>query len=112
MGYTDKLRQVCAWRNVDQSTLASKLNLSKSTISRILSGSQEPKLRVAYQLAKELNVTLDALMDPEREIGLNDQMMLLTEDEVRILWLVREMGCKQAFDRLVRMPPPPVQPEP
>jgi hypothetical protein len=66
---------------------------------------------VAYEIAKELNVTLDALMSESQEIGPNDQLMLLTEEEVRILWLVREMGSREAIHRLAKVVAPPSKPE-
>src|SRR5437868_1535947 len=69
MGYTEKLQQLCALRGLDQSALAGKLGLSKSSVSRILSGAQEPKLRLAYDLAKVLGVTLDYLVDDSLEVG-------------------------------------------
>ena len=60
MGYAEKLQKLCALRSLDQATLANKLGLSKSSISRILSGIQEPKLLLAYDLAKALGVTCEA----------------------------------------------------
>ena len=102
MGYTDKLQRLCALRGMDQSALASKVNLSKSSISRILSGTQEPKLRLAYDLAKALGVTLDYLVDDSPEIGPTDQLVMLSDDEVAILKIVRRLGTDVAFDRLLQ----------
>src|SRR5947208_5280102 len=99
MGYTDKLQRLCALRGMDQSALASKVNLSKSSISRILSGTQEPKLRLAYDLAKALGVTLDYLVDDSPEIGPTDQLVMLSDDELAILKIVRRLGTDVAFDR-------------
>lgn len=104
MGYTDKLQQLCALRGLDQSSLASRVNLSKSSISRILSGSQEPKLRLAYDLAKALGVTLDYLVDDSPEIGPTDQLVMVSNDEMAILKIVRRLGPDVAFDRLLNVP--------
>jgi transcriptional regulator with XRE-family HTH domain len=111
MGYTDKLQKLCALKGLDQTALAKELGLSKSSISRILSGSQEPKLRVAFELARRLNVTVDFLMDESSELGSNDQLMMLSEDEVMILKIVRHLGPEVALDRLVHVSTPPSKPE-
>jgi transcriptional regulator with XRE-family HTH domain len=117
MGYTEKLQKACALRGLDQAALAGKVGLSKSSISRILSGAQEPKLGVAAALAKVLGVTLDYLVDESPEIGPNDQLVWLSEDEVTILKIVRRLGPDASFSRLVHQagaatkmeakPPPP-----
>ena len=107
MGYTDKLQKLCALRGLDQSALAQKVNLSKSSISRILSGAQEPKLRLAFDLAKALGVTLDYLVDDSPEVGPSDQLIMLSEDEVAILKIVRRLGRNEAFDRLLNVTAPP-----
>ncbi len=104
MGYTEKLQKACALRGLDQAALAGKVGLSKSSISRILSGAQEPKLGVASALAKVLGVTLDYLVDESPEIGPNDQLVWLSEDELTILKIVRRLGCDAAFSRLVHQP--------
>lgn len=103
MGYTDKLQKLCALRGLDQSALASRVHLSKSSISRILSGSQEPKLSLAYDLAKALGVTLDYLVDESPEIGPTDQLVMVSEDELAILKVVRRLGPDVAFGRLLNV---------
>src|SRR4051794_15342155 len=107
MGYTDKLQKLCALRGLDQSALAVRVNLSKSSISRILSGAQEPKLRLAYDLAKALGVTLDYLVDDSPEVGPTDQLVMVTEDELAILKIIRRLGTDCAFDRLLHNVPAP-----
>ncbi|MCA1686544.1 MAG: helix-turn-helix domain-containing protein [Planctomycetia bacterium] len=103
MGYKDKLQRLCALRGLDQSALAGKVNLSNSSISRILSGAQEPKLSLAYDLAKALGVTLDYLVDDSPEIGPTDQLVTVSEDEMAILKIVRRLGSDVAFDRLLNV---------
>jgi transcriptional regulator with XRE-family HTH domain len=110
MGYTDKLQKLCALRGLDQSALASKVGLSKSSISRILNGAQEPKLRLAYDLAKALGVTLDYLVDDSPEIGPSDQLVMVTEDELMIIKLVRLLGPTIAYQRLLNVPGTPEAP--
>lgn len=101
MGYREKLKRLCALRGLDQSALASRVGLTKSSISRILSGAQEPKLTVAYELAKALGVTLDYLIDDSPEIGPSDQLVSVSEEELTILKIVRHLGTAESIDRLL-----------
>ena len=105
MGYTDKLQKLCALRGLDQSELAGQVGLSKSSMSRILSGAQEPKLRLAYDLAKALGVTLDYLVDDAPEVSPFDQLVMVTDDELTILKMVRVLGTEAAMNRLLNAPP-------
>lgn len=101
MGYRDKLKKLCALRGLDQCSLASQVGLTKSSISRILNGAQEPKLSVAYELAKALGVTLNYLVDESLELGPTDQLVSVTEEEMTILRIVRQLGTSESFDRLL-----------
>jgi transcriptional regulator with XRE-family HTH domain len=105
MGYSEKLQKLCALRSLDQSALASKVGLSKSSISRILSGVQEPKLRLAYDLAKALGVTLDYLVEDSPELGPTQHLVMVTEEEMMILKMVRRLGTNVAIDRLLNVGP-------
>ena len=95
---------------MDQSALAVKVGLSKSSMSRILSGVQEPKLRLAYDLAKALGVTLDYLVDDSPEFDPNAQLVVVSEDELTILKIVRRLSSNVSIDRLLAVPPPPPPP--
>lgn len=106
MGYTDKLQKLCALRGLDQTALAGQVGLSKSSISRIMSGAQEPKLRLAFDLAKALGVTLDYLVDQSPEVGPADQLVMVSEDELTILKIVRRLGADISIDRLLNVPAP------
>jgi transcriptional regulator with XRE-family HTH domain len=111
MGYSEKLQKLCALRSLDQSALASKVGLSKSSISRILSGVQEPKLRLAYDLAKALGVTLDYLVEDSPELGPTQHLVMVTEEEMMILKMVRRLGTNVAIDRLLNVGPAAAAPE-
>src|SRR3954468_2104872 len=100
MGYAEKLQKLCALRGLDQSALAAKVGLSKSSISRILSGVQEPKLRLAYDLAKALGVSLDYLVEESPELGPTEHLVMVSEEEMMILKIVRRLGYNVAIDRL------------
>lgn len=111
MGYSEKLQRLCALRGLDQATLADQVGLSRSTISRIISGIQEPKLKLAHDLAKALGVTLDYLVEETLEIGPGEQLVALTEEERMILKIVRRLGSNVAIDRLLNVPPAASAPE-
>jgi transcriptional regulator with XRE-family HTH domain len=101
MGFADKIRRLCALKGLDQSTLAERIGISKSSMSRILSGLQEPKLRLAHELARALGVTMDYLADESDQDTPGDQMVELSDDERTILKIVRRLGHSLAMDRLV-----------
>jgi transcriptional regulator with XRE-family HTH domain len=101
MGYAERLRKLCATRGLDQSALAERVGISKSSMSRILSGAQEPKLLLAYELAKALGVTMDYLVDESLDDDPSCHLVVLTEDESTILKIVRRLGTSVAIDRLI-----------
>lgn len=105
MGYVEKLQKLCQLRGIDQSSLAARLGLSRSSMSRILSGAQEPKLRLAHELARALGVTLDFLVDDEQGLGPGDQFVMVNSDEQTILKLVRRLGYETSIDRLLGVAP-------
>ena len=112
MGYAEKLQQLCALRGLDQSALAVKVGLSKSSMSRILSGMQEPRLRLAYDLARALGVTLDYLVDDSPEVYPDARLVVVTEHELMILKIVRRLGSDVSLDRLLAVPTPQADEEP
>jgi transcriptional regulator with XRE-family HTH domain len=101
MGYAEKMRKLCAKRGVDHAWLARRVGLSKSSMSRILNGTQQPKLLLACELAKALSVTLDYLVDDSMETEPSGHQVVLTDDEVTILKIVRRLGSSVAIDRLL-----------
>ena len=108
MGYPDKLRQLCVLKGLDQSELAAKVGLTKSSMSRILSGSQVPKLDKAQELSRALGVSLDYLADDELEIQPAGQWVVISEDEITVLKLIRRLGIDAALDRLLGIEAPPI----
>jgi transcriptional regulator with XRE-family HTH domain len=104
MGYAENLQRLCAMKSLDQSTLASKVGLSKSSISRIVSGVQEPKLHLAYDLARALGVTLDYLVEDSPEPGPSQHLVMISDEEQMILKIVRRLGTNTSIDRLLNVP--------
>jgi transcriptional regulator with XRE-family HTH domain len=72
-------------------------------MSRILSGVQEPKLSLAFKLAEALGVTLDYLVSDSPDVGPTDQLVMVSEDEITILKLVRRLGTDVSMDRLLNV---------
>lgn len=101
MGYAEKLQKLCAMRGMDQSALAERIGISKSSMSRILSGVQEPKLRLAYDIARTLGVTLDYIVDDALDADPSGRTVVISEDELTILKIVRRLGTSVAIDRLL-----------
>lgn len=101
MGYSDKLRKLCLLRGLDQNTLAQRVGISKSSMSRILNGEQEPKLILAYNLAQELQVTLDSLLDDSDPVDATSSLVTLTQSQITILDLVDRLGYDTALNRLL-----------
>ena len=92
---------------MDQSDLARRVGLGKSTINRILKGTQEPKLSVAYELAKALGVSLDYLVEESVDVSSGPYSAMLSQEELTILRIARELGHDIAIKRLVNAPNPP-----
>lgn len=103
MGYAAKIRQLCLLRGLDQAQLASRIGLSRSSLSRILTERQDPKLRVAQAIANALGVSLDYLLAEVAESGRQQQTRWeeLSDDEVAILKVARRLGTASAMDRLL-----------
>lgn len=101
MGYADKLQQLCLLRGMDQVTLAQKVGVSKSSMSRILNGTQEPKLRLASDLAEALEVPLDYLVNDSAVLQPPVKTMPLTDEQLTILSIVDRLGYEAAIDRLL-----------
>jgi DNA-binding XRE family transcriptional regulator len=101
MGYADKIRKLCAMRDLDQTRLAEQVGVSKSSMSRILSGMQEPRLGLAHELARALGVSLDYLVDDRQEGEPAGHFAMVTEDELTILKIARRLGLSVAIDRLL-----------
>jgi putative transcriptional regulator len=100
MGYCDNLRRLCESKGWNQADLAARLGLSRSSLSRILRGVQEPKVGLAYELAQMLGVSLDALMEG-RAAESSPRTASLDEEEWAILRIVRRLGTTEALDRLI-----------
>jgi transcriptional regulator with XRE-family HTH domain len=59
------IRQARTSKNIKQETLAKKVNLSKSCISRIENGKRDTKLAMLKKIAIEIGVTTSSLLEEE-----------------------------------------------
>lgn len=91
---------------MEQSALAESVGLSRSSISRIFSGAQEPKLGVAWTLARALGVSLDFLADDTMDADPGSTWTRLSDDELTILKMVRRLGTDAAMNRLLAVRDP------
>src|SRR6476619_7106289 len=103
MGYAENMRRLCALRGLDQAGLAARVGVSRSSMSRILSGAQEPKLGVAWAMAKVLGVSLDSLLDSDREQS-GRRFEERSDEEASVLLVVRRLGVETALGRLIGAP--------
>ena len=62
---------------------------------------------LAHGLAKALGVTLDYLVEESPEIDPTQHLVMLTEEELMILKIVRRLGASGAIDRLLNVSPAP-----
>lgn len=63
MTFGDKLREVLEQKEIMQKDLAKKINISKSSMSDFITNRRLPNIMLARDLAKELGVSVDYLLD-------------------------------------------------
>ena len=70
MSFCDRLKNAREDRDISQTEMADKLNMTQSNYSKIESGLQEPNLDQLIKIAEIFNLTIDELLgvDPEKYI--------------------------------------------
>lgn len=106
------LVRVAEARGLNQAELGAAVGLGRSSMSRIATGAQEPKVGTAFTLARALGVSLDVLLDDPSGPAPGDVAMVpLTADERDLIRVARRVGIALAFDRVVGVPTPgPLKP--
>lgn len=116
MDFKDRLKELRMQKDLSQSALAKKLNISKSTISMLEVGARQPSIEVLELIADFFNVSLDYLngnddislyylsplvYDIAVKLHNDDEMFLLVERAEsdpeyrdRLLQIVKLMGDK------------------
>lgn len=56
-----RIKELRAWYNLTQEDLAKKIGVRKETILFIEKGNYNPSLKLAYDIAKALQTTIDGL---------------------------------------------------
>ena len=67
MEFAERLRELRKSKDLSQSELAKKLNISKSTVSMLEVGSRKPSWELMEQIADFFNVDLDFLLGKEEQ---------------------------------------------
>lgn len=119
MKLEEKLLTEMVRRGLNGQKLARVSKVSDSEISRILAGKSRPGLENAFRLAKAVGVSLDYLADDALDADPARSSDPLTSDErelldlahgigtaraLRILDIVRYLGCDMAMHRLLDVP--------
>jgi transcriptional regulator with XRE-family HTH domain len=65
MGFQQRVSEVLKAQHVSQATIARRINVHPSTLGRWISGESRPTVYQAWQLARELGVSLDYLLSED-----------------------------------------------
>ncbi len=96
-------------QGMTQKELGKRVGLTPSSLSRILSGTQQPKLEEAYVIAKELGVTLNDLVEDDQDYSPpTGSLVRVSQDDVCLLRVAHTLGVELAMARLVNAEPPRV----
>lgn len=110
MEYIQRIKRLLAHKAMTQGDLGERVGLKRAAMSRILSGKQEPKLSEAYELARELGVTLNDLVGDDPEVDSpTGQLVRVSQDDLCLLKVAHTLGAEVALARLVNAgtPRPP-----
>ena len=78
---TNRVAEIRKSRGISASDLARRVNVSRQTIYAIEAGTYVPNTEVSLQLARELEVSVDDLLDsPFTQIGTVDQIVESLEE--------------------------------
>ena len=99
MRFSEKLYRACTLRRMtNQRELADLARVSKSALNRWINGESVPSVEEAWRLAKVLEVPLEWLAaDDDQE---TPPASPVSEEEGKILWMVRTIGTDEAARRL------------
>lgn len=101
-GYMDfhtKLRDLMRLKRISQEELGKAVGVSQAQISKWVRGTNRPDTTQAWAIAKELNVSLDYLANPERD---ESPEQAVAEQEP--LGMLRTLGPELARLRLMKAP--------
>ena len=71
MSYNYRIKELLEKEHMTQFELAKRINLTPTSLSRYLKGTQEPKLEVIVKMANEFNVSIDYLIGTKNRLSNN-----------------------------------------
>jgi transcriptional regulator with XRE-family HTH domain len=107
-----RLRALRKQRDVTLDELSAETGISKSTLSRLESGSRRPTLELLLPLARVYGVTLDELVGAPPTGDPRVHLRPVTRGGMTMLPLTRRAGGVQAFKIIMRAASRPGEPEP
>ncbi len=100
MEYIQRIKRLLAHKAMTQGDLGERVGLKRAAMSRILSGKQEPKLSEAYELARELGVTLNDLVGDDPEVDSpTGQLVRVSQDDLCLLKVAHTLGAGTPGER-------------
>ena len=113
MSFAENLKQIRKEKNISQEKLAELLDVSRQAVSKWEQGIGYPEVEKLLLLSKELNISLDSLMETEIANGENPETGNVTgsiviespnENIVKMCIRDRYMGIRHsAGERLLRL---------
>lgn len=80
----EKIKTLRLSRNMTQSELAEKLNVTKSTVSSYENDSRQPSYEVLIKIASLFNITIDSLLMDKRN-GIYLDMHNLNQYQIKVI---------------------------
>lgn len=80
----EKIKTLRVSRNMTQSELAKRLNVTKSTVSSYENDSRQPSYEVLIKISSLFNVTIDSLLIGERN-GIYLDMHNLNQRQIKVI---------------------------
>jgi DNA-binding XRE family transcriptional regulator len=108
MDYVGTIKQLLAMSGMTQKELGVRVGLKAAAMHRILSGKQEPKLKEAYEIARQLGVTLNDLVEDGLTSGHPaGRLIRVSEEDYCVIRVAQVLGADAALKRLVNAPGEP-----
>lgn len=99
MSFGSKIKQYRTTHNMSQEELADILGTTKQVISRYENEQRSPKISIAVEIAKKLNIPIETLIDDNKSL---DFGFTLSEHEKAVITAYRERtDLQQGIDSLL-----------
>lgn len=102
MTFGEKLDLLMRKHGHTQTELARLIGTQASSISGAIAGRQGLRLKQVLAIARLYGETVDCLIDDVRELGGDERGPGQHEGDEKLIWeMVRELGTREALDRLL-----------